>query len=58
MGQFPYLQVNSILRKDGSPTSSLDQGIDMWLPFVFHMGWIVWINGTYPPGDWPDLNIA
>lgn len=21
-------------------------------------GWIVWINGPYPAGDWPDLNIA
>ena len=21
-------------------------------------GWIVWINGPYPPGDWPDVRIA
>lgn len=21
-------------------------------------GWIVWINGPYPPGDWPDSEIA
>ena len=20
-------------------------------------GWIVWINGPYPPGRWPDINI-
>jgi hypothetical protein len=21
-------------------------------------GWIVWVNGPFPAGDWPDLNIA
>ena len=21
-------------------------------------GWIVWTNGPFPPGDWPDLDIA
>jgi len=28
------------------------------LGICIQTGWIVWINGPYPPGDWTDLNIA
>jgi hypothetical protein len=33
-------------------------GLRYEIGICIQTGWIVWINGPYPPGDWPDLNIS
>ena len=33
-------------------------GLRYEVGIAIRTGWIVWINGPYPPGDWPDVRIA
>jgi len=33
-------------------------GLRYEIGICIHTGWIMWICGPFPPGDWPDLNIA
>jgi hypothetical protein len=33
-------------------------GLRYEIAICIQTGWIVWVNGPYPPGDWPDLSIA
>jgi hypothetical protein len=33
-------------------------GLRYEIGICIQTGWIVWVNGPYPPGDWPDLAIA
>ena len=29
-----------------------------WFSHKMQTGWIVWVNGPFPAGDWPDLAVA
>lgn len=33
-------------------------GLRYEIGICIQTGWIVWVNGPYPPGHWPDLAIA
>ena len=33
-------------------------GLRYEIGLCIQTGWIVWVNGPYPPGEWPDLRIA